>query len=152
MRVEQRFNCCSRGPGTDWQHGPRCGKQKRIFITNPQWVTGMSIWALDKGNHVKQALILIEHHLGRDAFLLDQTLPLNPDGVYLNHPAEPGVRAYLFTQGQAENRYGLHLEYPPAQINNNLIDAYDNLTLRSLLNILAVHFDVADIKDLERLS
>jgi hypothetical protein len=33
-----------------------------------------------------------------------------------------------------------------------LIDAYENLTVISLLNILAVHFDVNEIKDQDLLA
>ncbi|RLU01132.1 hypothetical protein [Ketobacter sp.] len=112
----------------------------------------MNIWAMDKDISIKHVLLLLHSHLGADTFLVDQNVHANAKGIYLEHPSEPGVRAYLFTTGQEPERYGLHLEYPDAALNNNLIDAYENLKLISLLNILAVHFDVSELKNLDLLG
>jgi len=112
----------------------------------------MNIWALDKHERIKHLLLLLQNHLGGQNFVLDQVANLDTQAVYLSHPKEPGIRAYLYTLGQEPTRCGLHLEYPESVTNASLIDAYENLTVISLLNILAVHFDVDEIRDLELLA
>lgn len=112
----------------------------------------MNIWSLDKHERIKHMLLLLQNHLGGDNFVLDDAGTLDQQAVYLNHPKEPGTRAYIFTLGQEASRFGLHLEYPESVINTGLIDAYENLTVISLLNILAVHFDVNEIKDEDLLA
>ncbi len=112
----------------------------------------MNIWAIDKDVSIKHVLLLLYNHLGENAFTLDQEHKAEARAIYLNHPEEPGVRAYLYTIGQEPERYGLHLEYPDSVIDANLIDAYENLKLVPLLNILAVHFDISEIRNLELLG
>ena len=112
----------------------------------------MNIWAIDKDLSIKHILLLLNNHLGEGSFLLDEKSSVDNKAIYLNHPGDPGYRAYLFTNGQQAERYGLHLEYPDSVVNGNLIDAYENLKLIPLLNILAVHFDISELKNLDLLS
>ena len=112
----------------------------------------MNIWAIKKDTSIKHVLLLLNNHLGEDAFKLDETSQVHPKAIYLEHPNDPGFRAYLFTTGQDADRYGLHLEYPESALNSNLIDAYENLKLIPLLNILAVHFDISELKNLDLLG
>lgn len=112
----------------------------------------MNIWAIDKDVSIKHVLLLLHNHLGEGAFALDHGSSVDAKAIYLTHPEDPGFRAYLFTNGQDAERYGLHLEYPESVVNSNLIDAYENLKLIPLLNILAVHFDVSELKNLDLLG
>ncbi|MBA55928.1 MAG: hypothetical protein CMK89_15850 [Pseudomonadales bacterium] len=112
----------------------------------------MNIWAIDKDVSIKHVLLLLNNHLGEGSFKLDATSNVHAKAVYLEHPDDPGCRAYLFTTGQEADRYGLHLEYPESTVNSNLIDAYENLKLVPLLNILAVHFDISELKNLDLLG
>lgn len=112
----------------------------------------MNIWSIDKDISIKHILLLLNNHLGEGTFKLDETSNVHPKAVYLEHPVDPGFRAYLFTTGQEADRYGLHLEYPESAVNSNLIDAYENLKLVPLLNILAVHFDISELKNLHLLG
>jgi len=111
----------------------------------------VNVWALQKDQSIKHVLVLLQTHLGSHQFLVEDSSTLDTRAVFLQHRDDPDYRAYLYTLGQEPNRYGLHLEYPEAMRNIRLIDAYENLPLRSLLDILAVHFDIAEIKDLAAL-
>lgn len=114
-------------------------------------VIPLNVWALDKDKSIKHALLLLQNHLGETAFIIEESSMLHSQAVFLRHRYENDVRLYLYTLGQPENRYGVHLEYPEAMIYGPYIDAYENLSLRSLVEILAVHFDIANIVDLHAL-
>ncbi len=102
----------------------------------------MNIWALDKDQSIRHVLLLLSEQLGPDAFVVDATTSANARSVYLWHRTDAGVRVWLHTLGQTEGRYGVHLEYP------NSVDLHDNVTLASLVEMLAVHFDVSIIQPL----
>ena len=106
---------------------------------------------MDKDASIKQLLVLLQSHLGTGSFLVENSDELHHRAVFLQHCSEPELRAYLYTLGQAADRYAVHLEYPEAMTSVNLIDAYENLTLRALVDILAVHFDIALIENPSRL-
>jgi hypothetical protein len=111
----------------------------------------MNVWALDKDIGLKQVLLRLQDHLGAEEFRIEGSDETHACAVFLCHRSEPELRAYLFTLGQSAGRYGLHLEYPAAMTSMNLIDAYENLPLRSLVDILAVHFDIHEIRQLSQL-
>lgn len=103
----------------------------------------VNIWALDKDQSIKFALLALSAQLQPQNFVIDLDIPLCAGAIYLHDPGNSAQRAYLYTHGQAHERYGIHLEYPEEMAGENLIDAYENLTLNSLVQILAVHFDIA---------
>ncbi|MBL8437212.1 MAG: hypothetical protein JNM61_03335 [Zoogloeaceae bacterium] len=103
----------------------------------------MNPWALVKDRGIKRVLIQLQDRLGPDAVMLSQRRADVPEAVTLCSPSVPGLGAFLFTYGQAEGRYGVHLAYPfpdpaiPASI--------EDLTATRLLDLLTLHFaDIAD--------
>lgn len=108
----------------------------------------LNVWALDKDQSIKQVLIRLQSHLGKNEFIIEDSSQLDNRAVFLQHRNDPEYRVYLYTLGQAENRYAIHLEYPGSMSNVKTIDAYENLSLRALVDILAVHFDIAEIQEL----
>jgi len=105
----------------------------------------MNIWALQRDQDIKFLLLSLRGCFPDGAFLIDAETPVDCRAIYLQHSAEPRVRAYLTTIGQDAGRYGIQLEYPEEMITANLIDAYENLTLGSLVKMLSVHFDIAEV-------
>ena len=102
----------------------------------------MNIWALDKDNSIKHLLLLLEQDAGADAFILCDAEQLHPKSIRLGTHEGPAT-AYLYTYGQTEGHYGLHLEYPYNQELNTSEqeDMYEDLTYDAVLKILTVHFD-----------
>ncbi len=109
----------------------------------------LNVWSLAKDQSIKHVLLRLQSHLGESEFIIEPCDTLHACAVFLQHRYEPEYRVYLYTLGQHTNRYAIHLEYPEAMTSVKLIDAYENLTLRSLVDILAVHFDIAEIKNME---
>lgn len=107
----------------------------------------MNIWSLEKDQSIRHLLLLLQAQLGDAAFRIDSDTACHHRAIYLCHATEADVRAYLYTLGQSAGRYGVHLEYP-GDSTAALYDAWENLTLKSLVDILAVHFDIATIRPL----
>lgn len=110
-------------------------------------MSDVNIWALEKDQEIKFLLLSLTQALGVKAFSIDTAQPLDRRAIYLCHPEVSELRAYLYSIGQSHGRYGAHLEYPGEIIANNLMDIYENQTLSSIAQMLAVHFDIADIAD-----
>ncbi|MAD43474.1 MAG: hypothetical protein CMI02_08450 [Oceanospirillaceae bacterium] len=108
-------------------------------------MSGGNIWSLDKDQSIKHVLLLLVEQLGQDAFSIEDRIETDRCAIYLRQPDEPDVRAYLYTLGQDEEHYGVHLEYPLLSEANPVYDAFENVSLPSLAEILAVHFGVAEI-------
>lgn len=113
----------------------------------------MNIWALDKDLTIKHLLLLLAQEFGtRDTFLLDVE-QLHPKAVRIGSTASPAT-AYIYTYGQAEHRYGLHLEYPHNDEGNisEQEDMYEDVGFEKLLEMLRVHLQCEPLTDQQRLG
>lgn len=110
----------------------------------------MNIWALKKDVSIQHILILLLEQLGSESFVVNEETQTDYCSVIIHHPKDKSLSAFLFTYGQDDDRYGVHLEYPPSLANGNLYDALENLTVKSLTEALAVHFDVHQINALPK--
>lgn len=108
----------------------------------------MNIWSLDKDQSIRHLLLLLSTRLGEHNFVVDEGAKCDSRAVFLHHPSDPRTRVYLYTVGQAEGRYGMHLEYPPTATAANLLEMLENQTLEAVVDSLAVHFDIASIAPL----
>lgn len=107
----------------------------------------MNIWALEKDQSIKHLLLRLQSHLGAMQFVIEDQKGIHSRSVFLQHIYYTGLRAYIYTLAQQPNRYGIHLEYPDLATEGNIIGVYENITLKSLVDMLAVHFDIAEIRD-----
>ncbi|WP_221796042.1 hypothetical protein [Oceanobacter mangrovi] len=110
-----------------------------VTVTRP-----CNIWAMAKHQSIRHLLLLLEERLG-GAFLVDQRIETDCRAIYICELQDPSMRAYLYTLGQTDGRYGVHLEYPDSSEANQIFDAYENQSLESLVHILAVHLDVDEV-------
>lgn len=101
----------------------------------------MNIWALDKDNSIKHLLILLTQEFGTAAITLLNVDKLHHKAIRIGSP-DTTATAYLYTYGQADQHYGLHLEYPYNEESNisELEEMYEDLCYASLLEMLKVHF------------
>lgn len=108
----------------------------------------VNIWALKKDQNIKSMLLRLHSHLGANTFIIEEDDDLHACGVFVRHLQNADFRAFIFTFGQKPNRYGIHLEYPDLATSGNLFEAHENIALKSLVEMLAVHFDIAQIHHL----
>lgn len=105
----------------------------------------MNPWALAKDRGIKRLLVQLQARLGVEGFEL---LPRRADvaeAVTLCKPGEPGLAAFVFTYGQAEGRYGVHLAYPFP--DPSVPESMEDLTAARLVELLAIHFDAPVLAD-----
>ncbi len=101
-----------------------------------------NIWALAKHQQIKHLLLLLVEQLGSEAFAIDTVTPVDARAIYLQHREDAAIRAYVYTVGQQPERYGVHFEFPDS------VEPHENVALAALVDMLAVHFDVAVIRPL----
>ena len=114
----------------------------------------INIWALEKHESIKLVLILLNEKIGPDNFVIVEDQGLDARAIRLAKPNENDISAYLYTYGQNEERYGVHLELPDLAESDisNTAEIYENLNFSRLADMLCVHFDVVpameDVKSL----
>lgn len=102
----------------------------------------VNVWSLEKALDIKEVLILLQTDYEKSQFIIENETPTDDCAIYLRHRDFPRFRAYVFTVGQIKERYGVHLEFPKANSQTNLMESYENLTYQTLSEILAVHLDL----------
>lgn len=102
----------------------------------------MNIWALQKDIMIKHLLLQLEDEFGADSLDIDHAETVGECEIYLKHRQNPRFRAYLFTFGQEPEKYGVHLEFPQENMSASLLEVYENLSFKSLADILSVHLDL----------
>lgn len=111
----------------------------------------VNIWSMNKDQSIKHLLLLLTEQLGIDAFHIDERLATDAKAVYIRHRRESDLKAYLYTVGQTNDRYGVHLEYPYSSDAEWIYEATENIPLTTLVDILAAHLDVDEITPLPML-
>ena len=104
----------------------------------------MNIWALNKDESIKLLLLLLRERVGADNLVLSDRQGLGSQALRLAKHDDPLISAYLYTYGQDEGRYGIHLEYPQhdgADISSSL-DVHENVGIDALADMLSVHFEL----------
>ena len=105
----------------------------------------MNIWSLFKHRSIKLMLFKAQHQLGLKNICIEDEDNIDFFSIALIKQNQPEVRAYVYTYGQAQEMYGIHLEYPWFIENefNDVIQVYEDLSLNQIVNTLATHFEVA---------
>ncbi len=102
-------------------------------------------WSLRKSARIKSLLIRIHEDVAGLQWQVDASKRTHSDGIYLTHPRESSLRAYLHVHGQARGRAGLHLEFPPVDGRGPTYETYEDLSAARLAEVLAAHFGVGEL-------
>ncbi len=104
-----------------------------------------NIWTLNKDPSIKSLLILLQHEIGPENFSLLNESELNEKAVRIIYPpTQVYLSAYIYSYAQAENHYGVDLEFP------YLISAYaddqsirlENLSAEQVLQKVIAHLKI----------
>ena len=72
-----------------------------------------NIWKLDKDSDIKAILIMLQHEVGPDSFMLLDEAQLNEKAVRIvSEATQRELSAYIYSYAQRAERYGLDLEFP----------------------------------------
>ncbi|TGD75084.1 hypothetical protein E4634_03480 [Mangrovimicrobium sediminis] len=116
-----------------------------FFDNTPAPGEPVNPWSLRKSPRIKSLLIRVAAQLDDAHWRVDASARTNPDGIYLTHPADTALRAYLHVHGQQAGRAGLHLEFPPVDGQGPTYETYEDLTPARLGDMLAAHFCTAGV-------
>ena len=120
---------------------PRMGSIKEgswTFFAGPC----MNVWALNKDKAIKQLLLKAEERFGAGMPSLSDRWADDVKAVGLFKSGEDEILAYIHIHGESPGRYSLQLEYPGFPEAPEARS--ENLDLPHLLDLLAIHFDLAD--------
>jgi hypothetical protein len=103
----------------------------------------MNFWSLCKHKSIKLLMFKLQQHLGSQHYRIDEQGNNDSASITLFKPDQEEVRAYVYTHGQPERLYGIHLEYSWFAENEyqDPVLIYENLTMMQIVTILASHFD-----------
>ena len=64
--------------------------------------------------------------------------------IRLSNPGVTETQIYVYTYGQEDERYGVHIEYPNHNETNlyDTIESYDGITLSELATILEMKLEI----------
>lgn len=101
----------------------------------------MNIWALDKDIRIKHLLLLLSERLGAQCFSISTEAGLDAMAIRIFKSDEPDLSAYLYTYGQDNERYGVHLEYPLLAETSlsKSIEMQEGLDFEQLVDLLQMH-------------
>ena len=98
-----------------------------------------NFWSLDKDQSIKSFLILLQHEVGKDKFILDNVKTLNVKAIRIMAPdTQKELSAYIYTYAQNKGLYGVDLEFPYL-----IASKADDQTIR--LNNLTVEEAIRDV-------
>ena len=113
--------------------------QANIILT-----ADINIWSIEKDNSIKLLLLLLADALSANNFHISKNEQLDSRSVRIFKKNDYLISAYIYTYGQVESRYGLHLEYPfhdEMDISNSM-DIHEEISFETLVELLLVHFDL----------
>lgn len=107
--------------------------------------SAVNIWALKKDVSVKHLLLMLTEHVGEGGFEIIARADDDVRAVRLTNPASPETQLYIYTYGQMDERYGVHVEYPDRQDVNyrDTVEIYEDLTFDDLVNIMTINLEIS---------
>lgn len=108
----------------------------------------VNIWSIEKDNSIKVLLLLLTEALGGHNFNISENCHLDPRSVRLYNIDDYLVSVYIYTYGQSNERYGIHLEFPTfdeSDISSSM-DIYENIKFEELVELLRTHLEITDDK------
>ena len=112
----------------------------------------MNIWTLEKDTSVKHLLLLLAQQFQDGCYDIIDNPSDDKRAIRLTNPRATNAQLYIFTYGQQEERYGVHIEYPDLKETNyrDTIDIHDNISFDQLVSIITTNLEIADTGKVEQ--
>lgn len=103
----------------------------------------INIWAFDKDISIKHLLLVLEDRFSGITDHIIDDADLDPRAIRLENPNAPEYSIYIFTYGQEQDCYGVHIEYQNTGKPDRMdtIEAFEHLGLERLIELLTLHLD-----------
>ena len=104
----------------------------------------MNIWALNKDTNIKHLLLTLNEVFKPGAYSIIDSPDDDRCAVRLTNQACTDTVLYIFTYGQAESHYGVHIEYPNLQETNyyDTLESRENISFKQLVDIIGMKLEI----------
>lgn len=105
----------------------------------------MNIWALEKDTSIKHLLLLLAQQFQDGCYEIIDNPSDDKQAIRLANSPVTSVQLYIFTYGQEEDSYGVHIEYPNLQETNysDTLEIHENISFDHLVNIITTNLEVS---------
>ena len=107
----------------------------------------VNIWALAKDISIKHLLLMLRDDFGSGVFRIIESEPVGDCAIRLANSVQSIVKIYIFTYGQAEGRYGAHIEYPDLRDTaySDTVDILDDIDYEELRELVEASLDITPL-------
>lgn len=103
----------------------------------------MNIWSIDKDSSIKLLLLRLDEIIDLEQFCISISTELNAKAVRFCDAQIEGLSAYIYSYGQVQDHYGIHLELPVhADASSIYTDVYENISFERLVDVVKTHFNL----------
>lgn len=104
----------------------------------------MNVWASKKDISIKYLLLILNDQFQPGSYDIVQN-PMDDDkAIRLANPGVTNAQLYVFTYGQDEGCYGVHIEFPDLQETNysDTLEIHENISFSTLVNIVQTTLEI----------
>ena len=104
----------------------------------------MNIWASKKDISIKHLLLLLAEQFQHGSYDIVESNLDDERAVRLVNPLITGIQLYVFTYGQKEGCYGVHIEFPDLQETNyaDTLEIHENISFNNLVSIITTALEI----------
>ena len=104
----------------------------------------MNIWALEKDTSIKHLLLLLAQQFQEGCYEIIDNPSDDKRAIRLANPPATSVQLYIFTYGQEEDSYGVHIEYPNLEETNysDTLEIHENISFEHLVSIITTNLEI----------
>lgn len=104
----------------------------------------MNIWAVNKDNTIKSLLIQLANFISDDQYKIICRPEDDLRSVRLAQTDNSNTELYIYSYGQQEDHYGVHIEFPNLIETNysDTLEIHENLSFEQVLNLIVINLGV----------
>lgn len=105
----------------------------------------VNIWASNKDISIKHLLLMLADQFEEGSYQIVESSLDDERAIRLTNPLATGAQLYIFTYGQQEECFGVHIEYPNLVETNysDTLQIHENISFDALVDLLVTHLELS---------